>query len=39
MIAAALDRTESRGVHHRSDFPETDPEQAKHLSIVAEYGA
>jgi len=36
MIAAADDRTESRGVHYRSDYPETDPHQAGHISIVAE---
>jgi L-aspartate oxidase len=33
MSAAAQSRTESRGVHSRSDFPETDPEQARHLMI------
>ena len=38
MIASADARTESRGVHYRSDFPETDPEQAGHISIVAENG-
>ena len=28
VAAAALDRTESRGCHHRSDYPDTDPAQA-----------
>lgn len=28
VAAAALARTESRGCHHRSDFPDTDPAQA-----------
>jgi len=39
IISAAMCRTESRGVHYRSDFPQTDPQQAKHLVIVAEQGA
>jgi L-aspartate oxidase len=32
-VAAALERTESRGCHHRSDYPDTDPAMA--VSIVA----
>ena len=28
VAAAALDRPESRGCHHRSDYPDTDPAQA-----------
>ena len=28
VAAAALERTESRGCHHRADYPDTDPAQA-----------
>ena len=31
VAVAALVRTESRGCHHRSDFPETDPALARSL--------
>lgn len=34
MIAAAMKRTESRGVHFRRDHPETDPAQAKHITLL-----
>ncbi len=34
MIASATERRESRGVHYRSDYPETLAE-AKHISIIA----
>ncbi len=33
MIAAALHRTESRGVHFRRDFPESDPAQATQITL------
>ena len=35
MASAALAREESRGVHLRSDFPDTVPEAAKHIVVVA----
>jgi L-aspartate oxidase len=34
MIAAALERTESRGVHTRSDFPNPDPSWARHIACT-----
>jgi L-aspartate oxidase len=36
MTAAAASRTESRGVHFRSDFAETDKDQAAHIQIISE---
>ena len=36
MIAAAKERTESRGTHFRNDFPEEDPRQAKHIALTNE---
>ena len=35
MIAAALERKESRGVHHRSDFSQPDPTMNHHLTAQA----
>ncbi len=35
MVESALERTESRGVHLRSDFPDADDEHwQRHLSVV-----
>ena len=36
MIAAALERQESRGTHFRRDFPQSDPVWARHIELVAE---
>jgi len=33
LIASALKREESRGVHFRSDFPNTNPEPAEHITL------
>ena len=35
MVIAAMTRKESRGTHYRSDFPETDPNQAGHIRLLA----
>ncbi|HPX38310.1 MAG TPA: L-aspartate oxidase [Mycobacterium sp.] len=35
VAAAALARTETRGCHHRSDFPDTDPAQAVSFDVRA----
>ena len=39
MITMASLRQESRGVHYRRDFPETDPTMNKHFSLRASIGA
>ena len=36
LIAAANERTETRGVHYRSDYPDTDPEQAESIAFHAD---
>ena len=35
VVASALARQESRGGHYRTDFPRTDPAQARHSAIAA----
>ncbi len=35
VVASALARQESRGGHHRTDFPDTDPAQARHSAAQA----
>jgi L-aspartate oxidase len=34
VVDAALERTESRGCHRRSDHPDTDPNWVRHLEVV-----
>lgn len=36
VISSAMARTESRGVHFRSDFPALDPKQSEHTTVSAE---
>lgn len=38
VAAAALDRTESRGCHHRGDYPDTDPAQAVSRTVYDRAG-
>jgi len=35
VVASALAREESRGGHYRTDFPQTEPSQARHSAIAA----
>ncbi len=35
VVTSALARQESRGGHYRTDFPDTDPAQARHSSVVS----
>ncbi|NRQ50143.1 L-aspartate oxidase [Aeromicrobium stalagmiti] len=35
VVATALAREESRGGHYRTDYPQTDPAQARHSAIAA----
>ncbi|MBR9800798.1 MAG: L-aspartate oxidase [Rubinisphaera brasiliensis] len=37
MTTSALERTESRGVHYRSDFPTANPEKARHIEMAAQH--
>ena len=37
VVASALARQESRGGHYRTDFPESDPAQARHSSIAPQH--
>ena len=38
VVAAATERTESRGCHRRTDFPEPRPEWVRHLDVVVGSG-
>lgn len=35
VVASALARRESRGGHYRTDYPQSDPDQARHSSVKA----
>ncbi len=37
LLISALERTESRGVHYRSDFPETPDVPGKHINVSANF--
>ena len=38
VLRTALERTESRGAHYRTDYPETDPEWRANLLVSIEDG-
>jgi L-aspartate oxidase len=39
VAAAALARTETRGCHHRADYPDPDPAQARSVDAPVAAGA